>query len=131
MTTAGVLALTLLIPLQAPESSYRVRTRSGADTQAPLTILFFTASWCEPCRAVSPLLENFVHKNKKRVKLVAVDFDRAKAEAARWGVREIPVVIVLSPQGKVLFRCEGAEQRVLVVLEPALENLLKSPEERR
>ncbi len=99
--------------------------------QAALTILFFTASWCEPCRAVSPLLEKFARKNEKHVKLVAVDFDRAKAEVARWGVREIPVVIVLSPQGKVLLRCEGAEHQALLALESGLENLLKSPRERR
>jgi thiol-disulfide isomerase/thioredoxin len=131
MSATAVLALTFFIPWQAPASSDRLRARSEANTPAALTILFFTASWCEPCRAVSPLLEKFARKNEKHVKLVAVDFDRAKAEVARWGVREIPVVIVLSPQGKVLLRCEGTEQQALVAFESGLEDLLKSPRERR
>lgn len=131
MSVATLLALSLVIHLQVPASSGRLRAPGEANSRPDLTILFFTASWCEPCRAVSPLLEKFARKNEKRVKLVAVDFDRAKAEAARWGVREIPVVIVVSPRGKVLLRCEGAEQHALVALESGLENLLKSPRERR
>lgn len=131
MSAAAVLVLTFFIHWQAPASSAHPAVRSEDNRQATLTILFFTASWCEPCRAVSPLLEKFARKNTRHVKLVAVDFDRAKAETARWGVREIPVVIVLSPQGKVLLRCDGAEQQALGALEAGLENLLKSPREKR
>jgi thioredoxin-like negative regulator of GroEL len=131
MSTAAVLALTLLLPLQAAANSPRPPGRAESKSAAPLTILFFTASWCEPCRAASPILEKFARKNEKRVKLVAVDFDRAKAEAARWGVREIPVVIALSPQGQVLLRYEGAQQQDLGTLASGLESLLKSPEERK
>jgi thioredoxin-like negative regulator of GroEL len=131
MSGAAVLALIFFFHWQAPADSDRLARRSEDNRQAALTILFFTASWCEPCRAVSPLLEKFACKNKRRVKLLAVDFDRAKAEAARWGVQEIPVVIVLSRQGKVVLRCDGAEQQALRALESGLENLLKSPREKR
>jgi thioredoxin-like negative regulator of GroEL len=69
-------------------------------------------------------LENFAHKNKKDVKLVIVDFDRAKAEVASWDVQEVPVVIVAA-EGKVLLRLEGARQDSLATLKSALEDLLK------
>lgn len=71
------------------------------------------------------MLEKFAHKNKKDVNLVMLDFDRAKTEAALWGVEEIPVVIVVSAEGEVLLRYEGARQKSLATLDSALEDLLK------
>jgi len=130
MLPAVLLALSL-VPFQASSSSDR-RVVSGQAQPAPvLTILFFTASWCEPCRAVSPILARFTRKNEKSVKLAVIDFDRARKEVARWGVQEIPVVIVLSPQGKILLRCDGAEPQALSVLESGLQNLFKNSKERK
>jgi len=131
MSTAAVLALALLVHSQATATRPPPPGRAESKSPAALTILFFTASWCEPCRAVSPILEKFARKNERRVKLVAMDFDHAKAEAARWDVREIPVVIVLSPQGQVLLRYEGAQQQALATLAAELDNLLRSPKERK
>ena len=131
MLSAAILFVALALPFPGQTGSeHRVAPRP---TQADpvLTVLFFTASWCEPCREVGPILAKFASKNEKRVKLVTIDFDRAKGEAARWDVREIPVVIVLSAQGKALLRYEGAARQPLATLEPALEDLLKRPAERK
>jgi thioredoxin-like negative regulator of GroEL len=109
-------------------SSANLARRAAPDhsKDAPaVNILFFTASWCEPCRAVHPILEKFARKNKKNVKLTTIDFDRAKPEAARWDVQEVPVVIVLSAEGKVLLRYEGASRDSLASLGSALEDCIK------
>jgi thioredoxin-like negative regulator of GroEL len=131
MSIAAVLAITFVLGLQDPATPPHPPGRIEANGQPALTILFFTAPWCEPCREVSPILERFASKDEKRVKLVAIDFDRARSEAKRWGVREIPVVIVLSPQGQVLLRYEGAQQQALATLASELENLLKTARERK
>ncbi len=120
----AIAALGLFLCLQTPANPKGPATLPP-DTTRMLNILFFTASWCEPCRAVHPILEKFAHKNKKDVKLVILDFDRAKTEAALWGVEEIPVVIVVSAEGEVLLRYEGARQKSLATLDSALEDLLK------
>jgi thioredoxin 1 len=89
-----------------------------------MTVLFFTATWCEPCRAVAPMLAKIVAKNPKTLKLVTIDFDKAKTEVARWGVREIPAVIALSTENKVLLRQDGADRSAVASLETNLEGLL-------
>ena len=95
-----------------------------------VTILFFTAAWCEPCHAVESILQKFVRKHSGDVRLVAVDFDRSPEEVARWKVRQIPVVILISPQDKVLLRAEGAGRETLKNLPSALEETLKRVHER-
>jgi thioredoxin 1 len=124
MFAHAIAALGLFLCLQVSANPIEPATAAG-NTARTLNILFFTASWCEPCRAVHPILEKFARKNKKDVKLVMLDFDRAKTEAELWGVKEIPVVIVVSAEGEVLLRYEGARQKSLATLDSALEDLLK------
>lgn len=125
MLAQAITTLSLFLCLQGSVSPKDPTTAASSSTAPTLSVLFFTASWCEPCRAVQPILEKFSHKYKKDVKLIIVDFDRAKAEAASWDVQEIPVVIVVSAEGKVLLRYEGARQDSLGTLNSALEDLLK------
>ncbi len=130
MRGATVLAIASLLYLQGLASP-ALSARKKAPKPAPdITILFFTASWCEPCRAVDPVLEKFARKHERSVKLLAIDFDQAREEAARWDVREIPVVIVVSDQGKILLRCDGASRETLRTLESALEDLARRRRER-
>jgi len=119
-----ILSVCLTCFLQASASSNQRATSDQAKATPELTILFFTASWCEPCHAVAPILEKFAAKNRHCVELKAFDFDHAKAEAARWGVKQIPVVIVLSSEGKVVLRYEGATKQSLETLDSALQDLV-------
>ena len=119
-----VVALAVLLSLQGSHSSGQRSTQLGASSA--LNILFFTASWCEPCQAVRPILEEFVRENKDCAKLITVDFDRAKLEVARWHVQEVPVVIVLSAKGTLLLRQDGASRESLAALRPALDGLKKN-----
>jgi thioredoxin-like negative regulator of GroEL len=126
MSTVAVLALTVLIHLQAAGGSACPSARAETKSAPALTILFFTASWCEPCRAVSPILEKFTRKHEKQVKLVTLDFDLAKTEVNDWDVQEIPAVIVLSPRGQILLRYAGADRQSLGTLGSELESLLRN-----
>jgi len=128
MFAAGL--LTLFLATSYPEAMPPTLPATEDRPVAELTILFFTASWCEPCHAVQAILEKFVHKHPKEVRLVPVDFDHSPDEAARWEVREIPVVILLSKQGKILLRADGAERETLKNLSGALESTLKRAHER-
>jgi len=101
-------------------------SQSAVPTPAPrLIVLFFTAPWCEPCRAVHPVLEKFARKHEDTVQVVEVDFEREKAESQRWAVRDIPVVIVLSDRGELLLRVDGASRQTLLGLGSDLEELVK------
>lgn len=65
------------------------------------------ATWCGPCRMVSPALEQLARERAGRIKLVKTDVDAAPGTAERFTVRAVPTLLVLD-QGEVLARQAGA-----------------------
>jgi thioredoxin 1 len=114
----GFAALALALSLAAcPAFSAQ---KPSEDSPAAVTVLFFTASWCGPCRAVHKVLDNAVRKHGSRIRVVTVDFDTDAAETQRWDVHEIPVAIVLE-NGRLALRAQGASRETLQALERALD----------
>jgi thioredoxin 2 len=76
--------------------------------RSPLPVLVdLWATWCGPCRMVSPALEQLATERAGRLKLVKVDVDRAPDLSGRFEVRAVPTLMVLR-DGEVLARQPGA-----------------------
>jgi thioredoxin 1 len=67
----------------------------------------FWAEWCNPCRAISPVLDELVRDTGGTVGLAKVNVDENPGLAARYGVRSIPTILFMK-QGKVLDQLIGA-----------------------
>ena len=65
------------------------------------------ATWCAPCRVVSPALEQVAQDLAGSVKLAKVDVDAAPKTAARFAVQAIPTLLVMNG-GDVKARRAGA-----------------------
>ncbi|MCU1656937.1 MAG: thioredoxin [Pseudonocardiales bacterium] len=65
------------------------------------------ATWCAPCRMVSPALERVARDMAGRVKLVKVDVDQAPNLSRRFAVQAVPTLMVLR-NGEVIARQAGA-----------------------
>jgi thioredoxin 2 len=90
--------------------------------EAPVPVLLdLWATWCGPCRMVSPALERLAQAYAGRIKLVKVDVDRAPGLSRRFDVRSVPTLVVLD-RGHVVARQSGAapEQALRRWLEEAL-----------
>ena len=53
------------------------------------------AEWCAPCRQVTPLVERLGRDMAGKLKVVKVDVDRSPKTASRFGVREVPTLLLL------------------------------------
>jgi thioredoxin 2 len=86
--------------------------------RAPVPVLVdLWATWCGPCRMVSPALERLATERAGELKLVKVDVDKAPRLSQRFEVRAVPTLMVLR-DGEVLARQPGAAP------EPALRTWL-------
>ncbi|GHD62852.1 thiol reductase thioredoxin [Streptomyces mirabilis] len=73
----------------------------------PYVVVDLWATWCGPCRMVSPALEQVAHELAGRVKLVKVDIDQNPRLAQRFQVQAVPTLLLLD-KGEVIARKTGA-----------------------
>jgi thioredoxin 2 len=65
------------------------------------------ATWCGPCRMVSPALERVARELAGTIKLVKVDVDAARKVAERFAVQAVPTLLIVKG-GQVIARQAGA-----------------------
>lgn len=61
-------------------------------SRAQPVIVDFWATWCGPCKTLTPALEKAVEAAKGKVKLVKIDVDKSPAYAGQLKVQSIPTV---------------------------------------
>ncbi|SVE11034.1 uncharacterized protein METZ01_LOCUS463888, partial [marine metagenome] len=99
---------------------------SGETLSGKYVGLYFSASWCPPCRTFTPKLVEFHNANKAKFEVLLVSADNSEKAQANYmkkymmpwlavkhqsiaanllvkkmGVRGIPFLVILSPDGSV------------------------------
>ena len=72
-----------------------------------LVIVDFWATWCGPCRMLSPLLDEVEEEMADKVTVVKVNVDDADEIAYRYRIMSIPTLIFFK-DGKMVDRTVGA-----------------------
>ncbi|KPI87328.1 putative Thioredoxin [Leptomonas seymouri] len=76
-------------------------------SQPKLTVVDFFATWCGPCKVISPLVENLA-ASKPHVNFAKVDVDRAPDVMHAYPVRAMPTFFFFKG-GNVVEKFEGAD----------------------
>lgn len=76
-----------------------------------LTITDFFATWCGPCKAISPVLEKYSQEFKD-VQFLKVDVDESNDIAQEYGITAMPT-FVLFKKGEPIGKIVGANPQVV------------------
>jgi thioredoxin len=81
-------------------------------------LIDFWATWCGPCRAIAPVVEQLAGEYAGKVKVVKVNIDENPKTPTQYDVRSIPTLLMVK-DGKVVGQIVGA------VPKPKIEELVK------
>lgn len=65
----------------------------------------FFATWCGPCRMLSPVLEE-IASDRSNIKIVKVDIDESTALAKNFGIMSVPTLLLFK-NGKMVDQRSG------------------------
>lgn len=95
-------------------------------TEVPVVIDFW-AEWCEPCKQLSPVLEQLVLEYNGRLLLAKIDVDANQMLMQQFGVQGIPAVFaVVAGQALPLFQGAAGKEQI----QQTLDQLVQVAEER-
>lgn len=73
-------------------------------------VVDFWAAWCGPCRMVGPIIEEVSEEYAGKAVVGKVDVDSHQEYAAKYGVRNIPTVLVFK-NGEIVDRKVGVSPK--------------------
>ena len=87
----------------ANESNFTDMTGKG------LVLVDFFATWCGPCKMLSPVLEDLA-SDRDSIDIVKVDIDESMSLARQYGIMSVPT-LVLMKDGKILAKTSGFQPK--------------------
>lgn len=77
-------------------------------SQNELVLVDFFATWCNPCKMLSPIIEKLSEKYSDSVKIVKIDIDEHSDLAQQYGVQSVPTVMLFK-NGNIISKEIGAK----------------------
>jgi thioredoxin 1 len=78
------------------------------------TLVDFYATWCGPCKMMSPLLEQVSQDVGDSARILKIDVDTNRNVATQYGIRSVPTLILFK-EGKQVWRQSGVPPKNLIV----------------
>jgi len=95
----------------------KVATNTNFDSlleDSKLVVVDFWATWCGPCRMISPILDEAEMEMADQFTLVKVNVDDADEIAARFRIMSIPTLLFIK-NGEIVDKSVGAMPKSALV----------------
>ena len=87
-----------------------------AKSSKGVVLVDFFATWCGPCRMLSPILEQVQDEVKDKATIFKFDVDESEEISKEFGIMSVPCMVVLK-DGQEVSRMVGLRQKAQIVAE--------------
>lgn len=89
---------------------YEAHTQDWAYEGSRPAVIDFYATWCRPCKMMSPVVETMAKAYAGKIDFYKVDIDKETELAAVFGIQSIPTFLLIPAKGKPTIM-QGAMQK--------------------
>ena len=103
-------------------------TFEEAINSGKLVLVDFWATWCGPCKALAPILEEVSEEiDANEIEIVKLDIDQNVKLARKFGVMSVPTVVAFK-DGKGVLKAVGARPKedILTLIDEAKKRIAQA-----
>lgn len=77
-------------------------------------LIDFHATWCGPCKAMSPIVEAVAKELQGQIRVLKIDVDKNQAIAAQHQIQSVPTFMIFK-NGNVLWKQAGGSDKMTLM----------------
>ncbi len=100
----------------------KVKFKDAIKGNKPVLVDFY-ATWCGPCKQLSPIVNQVKNELGGKMKVIKVDVDKKKAVSNKYKIKSLPTLAIFQ-NGKIVWRESGlkTKSQLLNIANHFLEN---------
>lgn len=77
-------------------------------------LIDFYATWCSPCKAMSPIVEQIGKEMQGQARVLKIDVDKNQAVAAQYQIQAVPTFMIFK-KGEMVWRQPGGADKMTIM----------------
>lgn len=77
-------------------------------------LIDFYATWCGPCKAMSPIVESIGKELQGQARVLKIDVDKNQALAAQYQIQAVPTFMIFK-KGQVVWKQPGGADKMTMM----------------
>ena len=83
-------------------------------TSSGLCLVDFWATWCGPCKMLSPILDQIAQEVGDQIVIAKANVDDLPDQCVKYGVRNVPEILILR-DGQVVSQLNGMQSKAKIL----------------